>query len=472
VTPGLERDDIQGNVLRGYGFPFARYVVAKVRDGGPARAWLAAQADPVTSDAEWDTEPSPAYNVALSFAGLEALGLPGSVLDTFPTDFRQGMAARAGEIGDAGSGAPGCWEEGLRAGDVHVLLTLSGSDEDIVAAEATARAAEMAANGLEVMSRHCAALLADPLRPARPERSRREHFGFTDGFGQPAIAGVARDGVPGQGVPVRRRPWTRLGRDMLPSATDRRVAWRALAPGEFVLGYEDEDGGPPPAPVAPFHRNGTFMVWRKLHQDVAGFRAFLEEAAAGTRLEPEAVAARLVGRWPDGSPLILRPYTGDERLGNERARVNDYSYRGDPDGLVCPRGAHVRRANPRDSLAGGDGRLTARHRILRRGMPYGDPLPEGAPDDHADRGLIFVCLQASIERQFEIIQARWCNDGDAFGLSGAADPLAGSFADPARVTFGGRPPAYATCMSPFVRPRGGEYLFVPGISGLRALATV
>jgi hypothetical protein len=130
----------------------------------------------------------------------------------------------------------------------------------------------------------------------------------------------------------------------------------------------------------------------------------------------------------------------------------------------------VRRANPRDALRHG-GRLTARHRILRRGMPYGDPLPDGAPDDGADRGLVFVCLQASIERQFEIVQGRWLNDGDAFGLGRAPDPVAGAVSDRgARVTFGGRPPRYATAMRAFVTPRGGEYLFVPGIAGLRALA--
>ncbi|MEA2246324.1 MAG: hypothetical protein QOH46_853 [Solirubrobacteraceae bacterium] len=468
----LERDDIQGNVLRGYGFSFARYVVARVREPAAARRWLAAQADPVTSDAEWDAEPSPAYNVALSFAGLRALGLPGRILDTFPAEFRDGMALRAAELGDVGAGAPERWEKGLRKDDVHVLLTLSGSDGRAVAREAGRLGEAMAEHGLDVATEQDAALLADAQAPDRRERSRREHFGFTDGFGQPAIAGVARDGVPGQGVAVRRRPWTRLGPYVLPSATDRRIAWRALAPGEFVLGYDDEDGGPPPAPAAPLHRNGTYMVWRKLRQDVAGFRAFIEESATGTRLAPEAVAARLVGRWPDGSPLVLRPDDGDERLGNDRARVNDYSYARDPDGLACPRGAHVRRANPRDAFAGGDGRLTARHRILRRGMPYGEPLAEGAPDDGADRGLIFVSLQASIERQFEIVQARWCNDGDAFGLGGAADPLAGSVSHSARVTFGGRPPRYATAMRSFVTPRGGEYLFVPGISGLRALATV
>jgi Dyp-type peroxidase family len=455
----LERDDIQGNVLRGYGFPFARYLVARVADAGPARRWLAAQAGPVTTEREWDAEPSPALNVALSFAGLRALELPAYVLDSFPPDFRAGMAARAAQLGDTGAAAPEWWDEGLRAGDVHVLITLAGRDEGVVAGEAARVRAEMAAHGLEPGVEQAAAVL---------DRNR-EHFGFTDGFGQPAIAGVVRHDTPGQGVPIRRRPWHRLRKDVVPSRADRRLGWRALKAGEFVLGYADEDGGPPPAPAAPLHRNGTYMVWRKLRQDVAGYRAFLEEAAAATGLAGESVAAKLVGRWPDGSPLVLRPDRGDARLGDDRGRVNDFGYAGDPHGRACPRGAHVRRTNPRDGLVGG-GRLVARHRILRRGMPYGPPLPDGAPDDGADRGLVFVALQASIERQFEIVQARWCNDGDAFGLGGTPDPLAGAVRAPARIGFGGRPPFFATALRAHVTPRGGEYLFVPGIAALGALA--
>jgi Dyp-type peroxidase family len=460
----LERDDIQGNVLRGYGFPFARYLFARVRDGADdaaaARRWLAAQAEPVTTEAEWSAKPRLAGNLALSSAGLRALRLPGWLLDSFPRDFREGMAARADCIGDSGAGAPEHWDDGLRPGDVHVLVTISGRVEEAVARSARRVRAQMAENGFEPGLELPAAQLGE----------QREHFGFTDGFGQPAIAGVAREYVAGQGVPIRRRPWTRLRRDVLPSAADRRIAWRPLRAGEFVLGYDDEDGGPPPAPAPPLHRNGTFMVWRKLHQDVAGFRAFLAEAAGATGIDPALLAAKVVGRWPDGSPLVLRPDQGDARLGNDRAHVNDFGYGGDPGGFACPRGAHVRRANPRDALRHG-GRLTARHRILRRGMPYGDPLPDGAPDDGADRGLVFVCLQASIERQFEIVQGRWLNDGDAFGLGRAPDPVAGAVSDRgARVTFGGRPPRYATAMRAFVTPRGGEYLFVPGIAGLRALA--
>jgi len=457
----LERDDIQGNILRGYGFPFARYVFARVLAAQPARAWLAGQADPVTSESDWSAKPLHARNVAISYAGLEALEVPGWLAGTFPREFRCGMAARADRLGDTGAAAPERWEKGLRRGDVHILVSIAGRTEAAVVEQCEEVRAEMAANGLA----------PGFVQPAAQPSDNREHFGFTDGFGQPAIKGVARHGVPGQGIPVRRRPWHRFRDDIVPSRTDRTVAWRAVRAGEFVLGYEDEDGGPPPAPAPPLHRNGTFMVWRKLRQDVAGFRRFVADAAQETGIEPGLVAAKVVGRWPDGSPLVLRPAYGDARLGNDRERVNDFVYAGDPAGAACPRGAHIRRANPRDALRAGGGRLTARHRILRRGMPYGTPLDDGADDDHADRGLVFVSFQASIERQFEIVQARWLNDGDAFGLARTPDPVAGAVGDGgARVQFGGRPPHYATAMRAFVTPRGGEYLFVPGISALRAFA--
>jgi Dyp-type peroxidase family len=464
LTP-LERRDIQGNILRAYAFPFARYLFARVRDGeaDAARGWLAAQAGAVTTAEEWSAKPLHARNVALSFAGLQALGVPGWLLDGFPEDFRDGMAARAGRIGDAGDGAPERWEEGLCGDAVHVLVSVAGKARAAVGEETERLKAEMAAHGL-----------APGYDQEAFQRSdQREHFGFTDGFGQPAIAGVARHAVPGQGVPVPWRPWTRLlHRDAVRSESERRVGWRPLRAGEFVLGYADEDGGPPPAPAPPLGRNGTFMVWRKLRQDVAGFRAFVASAAQETGVEPGLAAARLVGRWPDGSPLVLRPWSGDAELGNDPMHANDFVYGRDREGFACPRGAHVRRANPRDGLRAGAG-LTARHRMLRRGMPYGEPLADGAADDGADRGLVFVSLQASIERQFEIVQGRWLNDGDAFGLGTTADPLAGAVpSGGARVAFGGRPPRYATAMRSFVTPRGGEYLFVPGIAALRSLATV
>jgi Dyp-type peroxidase family len=443
----IEVAELQGGVVRSYGqrFGVARHLFARVRDPDGARAFLAALADPVTTEQEWEGErPATTLNVALSFRALQALRVPAEVLDGFPAEYRAGMAARADRLADD----PQAWDDELR--DLEVLLVVHAQDGAALAEEAGRWERELgsADSGLELTHAEDAALLGDA----------REHFGFTDGFSQPAIEGVAREDVPGQGIPYKRVPWWPLS----------RTRWRAIKPGEFVLGYDDEDQGPAPAPPAPFHRNATFMVWRKLHQDVAAFRAQLATQADRLGVDPELVAAKIVGRWRDGSPLALRPDAPDAALGNDNRRANDFRYGDDELGLRCPRGAHVRRTNPRDAL-GWEGRLTARHRILRRGMPYGPPLPDGAPDDGAARGLLFVCLQASIARQFEIVQTQWCNDGNAFGLGREADPITGPAGGEVRHIIEGDPPRVTSPLRSYVECRGGEYLVVPAISALRAL---
>jgi Dyp-type peroxidase family len=441
----IERADLQGGVVRSYGqrFGVARHLFARVRDPDAARAFLADLAEPVTTAQDWEERPPTTLNVALSFRALQALRMPAAVLDGFPEEFRVGMAARADRLADD----PDTWEDDLR--DLEVLLVVHAQDDAARATESGRWERQLRDGGLELTHAEDAALLG----------GAREHFGFTDGFSQPAIEGVAREHVPGQGIPYKRVPWWPLS----------RVRWRAIEPGEFVLGYDDEDRGPAPAPPPPFHRNASFMVWRKLHQDVAAFRAQLAAQADRLGLDPELVAAKIVGRWRDGSPLALRPDAPDPDLGNDKRRANDFRYGDDLDGLRCPRGAHVRRTNPRDAL-GWEGRLTARHRILRRGMPYGPPLPDGAPDDGAARGLLFVCLQASIARQFEIVQAQWCNDGNAFGLGAELDPIAGPDGRAMRHVIEGDPPRFVSLMRSCVECRGGEYLFVPSIGALRALA--
>jgi Dyp-type peroxidase family len=438
--------DLQGGIVRGYGprFGFARHLFARVREPRAARAHLAALAEPVTTEQEWAQRPAGTLNVALSFRALRALELPAWILDGFPAEVRDGMAARAERLGDD----PATWDDELR--DVEVLLVVHAQSADALEAQAGRWERDLRApgSGMELAHVQQAGLLGE----------QREHFGFTDGFSQPAIEGVAREDVRGQGIPYRRAPWWPLN----------RTRWRAVKPGEFVLGYEDEDRAPPPAPPPPFDRNATFMVWRKLRQDVAGFRAQLAEQARRLRLDEELVAAKMVGRWRDGSPLALRPDRPDPALGNDKKRANDFRYGDDELGLRCPRGAHVRRTNPRDAL-GWEGRLTARHRILRRGMPYGPALAEGAAEDGTPRGLLFVCLQASIARQFEIVQTQWCNDGNAFGLGREADPISGPAGREVRHIIEGDPPRVASALRTYVECRGGEYLVVPAISALRAL---
>jgi Dyp-type peroxidase family len=162
---------------------------------------------------------------------------------------------------------------------------------------------------------------------------------------------------------------------------------------------------------------------------------------------------------------VLRPDGPDGTLGNDREAVNDFVFAGDPEGLRCPLGAHVRRANPRDAF-GHAGTLTLRHRILRRGMPYGPALPEGAPLDDVERGLVFVCYQADLERQFEVIQRRWMRDGNAFGLGPEPDALVG---EGGRMTIQGRPPQFVSGLGAHIDLRGGEYFWLPGLNGLAAL---
>ena len=199
--------------------------------------------------------------------------------------------------------------------------------------------------------------------------------------------------------------------------------WRPIRAGEFILGYPDEENVLPDAPTPDqLATNGSFLVYRKLHQDVAAFRAQLAQAAQLYPGGEELLAAKIVGRWRDGTPIDLSPEHPDPAIVADGDRNNAFSYGTDGDGLRCPVGAHVRRANPRDSLPF-EGKLVNRHRLIRRGIPYGDPLPEGADDDGQDRGVIFMCLQASIARQFEFIQGQWLNGGNAFTLGEDQDVL-------------------------------------------------
>jgi Dyp-type peroxidase family len=231
-----------------------------------------------------------------------------------------------------------------------------------------------------------------------------------------------------------------------------------VAAGEFVLGYEDEGGVVPEGPTG-IGFNGSYMVVRKLEQDVEGFWDFLRGEAEGDAASMDWLAAKIVGRWRDGTPLVRSP-EGPDGDGAARDALNDFTYGADPEGFRCPIGAHIRRTNPRDSLDS-EWRFTNRHRIIRRGMPY---APEG---DGGKPGLIFVCFQASIERQFEFVQSQWMGDGNALGLGSDPDFIAGPSAG--KMTIQGAPPRFVP-MQRFVTTRGGGYFFVPGMSALRLIA--
>ena len=434
----LDAAELQGNILHGYSHPHAGYLFAAVADAAAGRAWLGELVGRVTRESDFPRDLAWTLNVALTHSGLVALEIDQAALAGFPEDFRQGMSARAEQIGDVGPSAPSEWEPGLGTGEAHIVIVLYGQTAD--ERDGRLREFEERVRGDRGLRMAVEPQRADALRDAR------EHFGFADGFSQPAVEGSGR---PARGAGVQRRLW----------------GWRHLRLGEFVLGHLDEDGGVPGAETALL-RNGTFMVWRKLAQDVPRFRRWLRDLAGEDPTEQERIAAKIVGRWREGGSLVLSP-DSPTRAG----RGKGFTYSRDPDGLRCPIGAHVRRANPRDSL-GWRTERTKRHRIVRRGMPYGHPLPDGSPDegDGEERGLIFVCFNASIARQFELIQRHWLLDGDAFGLGRDQDLLLAP-ADPAgKMTVPGHPPRFLAPQEQLVTTRGGEYLFVPGMAALQALA--
>jgi Dyp-type peroxidase family len=447
----IDRADIQGDILQPYGksYPYASYVFVGVSDAAGGRRWLSGQIDRVTTAAHRDSPgPDSTFNVALTHAGLIALGVPDRVIATFSDEFLQGMAGRAGELGDLGANAPSNWSEGLGTGAAHVLVTIKAQTrEALEAALAQLREALASSDAVSVAHESHAYQAGD----------EREHFGFQDGFSQPAIAGVSVTGsARGEGVP-------------------EAGGWRPLELGEFILGYGDEETRIdsqrrlPSAPSDPLGRNGTYMAWRKLREDVALFRRTIRDASelyAGH--DQQKLAAKVVGRWQNGAPLVRSPDAPPADFDPDAPGTNDFRYAEDPDGYGCPFGAHVRRSNPRDAL-GFEGELSFRHRIIRRGMPYGPALPERAmEDDREERGLIFVCFNASISRQFESIQRQWLNDGNSFHLGADTDFLLGG--NSAKMTIQGERPFFLAPQGPFVTMRGGEYLFVPGITALGAIA--
>jgi Dyp-type peroxidase family len=458
LTPSLERDDIQGLVASGYRhLPEGCYLLLEIVDAAAARRWAATLAERVTTAA--GRVEGEAVNVALTLSGLQKLGVPDSALGQFSLEFREGMTerSRARVLGDTGASAPEYWTwGGPDCAPVDVMLTLYATPRRL--ASALDRHTDLATAGLRELHRLDARL------------EDREHFGFHDGISQPAVEGI-RTPAPGDTIKA----------------------------GEFVLGYPNEYGqftdrpllepdDDPEAVLAldpqgsgrrDLGRNGTYLVLRQLAQDVPGFWRHLEAiaAASGNGLgDATALAARMVGRWPGGAPLVLSPDRDDPAL----ADANDFAYHeADQLGLRCPIGAHARRAHPRDSLDPNPGSESAiaidrRHRLLRRGRIYGSRLEPGAAVDSGDdseRGLQFMCLCGSLQRQFEFIQETWVFSPKFDGLYEDPDPLLG----PAGRTFTiqARPARRRLRELPaFVRVRGGGYFFLPGIRALRWLGTL
>ena len=437
----LEAHDIQGLVLFAYAkLKHARYLHVSFEGGARVAQWLAELRQEVHGALRSSWHHEERVHVAFTHDGLRMLGLAKSELDSFPRELQQGMGnpLRARVLGDE----PDDWEFGApRHACLHALLLLYAKAPAGLAVLRDRLVRRLCDHGGTVVHED-AAELREPLH---------EPFGFRDGIAQPHIKGSPR----------------------------ARGSHEVEVPaGEFVLGYPNAYAELPPTPKGTdgfdIGKNGTFLVYRKLRQDTSGFwQCMLDRAEPpGDPHAATKLAASIIGRWPSGAPLVKYP----ERDPGSSGAMDDFTfYEDDPNGAKCPLGAHIRRANPRDMLLPSPAESTKaveRHRLLRRGRPYGPRAPTtpiaSAKPQAAERGLVFMALNASFRRQFEFVQQTWLNNPKFGGLYDERDPLVGNVDESGQhFSIPGTPARRRLCnLQSFVKMRGGGYFFMPGLAAL------
>ena len=436
----LELDDIQYILLMRVPALTGRYEFLSFRNATGGRAWLSGIREKVQSaaDARASLENEKRWvTVAFTCNGLRALGVDETSLATFPEEFRQGMVARAEMLGDTGLNHPDNWVGGLASPNLHAIVILFAADE------AARERSVMEHNKFVAQCKDVEVLSSLDLQAVPPFIYAHYHFGYRDRLSQPVIEGSGEVPTPGSGAPLK--------------------------PGEFILGYPDETGPPVNLPQPEIlSRNGSFMAYRRLQEHVGMFRDFLRQNAQ-TVEEQELLAAKLMGRWRSGAPLVLSPDKDDQQLAADPQRNNAFNYKEmDPQGYAVPLGSHARRMNPRDTAANMN-----RRRLIRRGATYGPYLPEDAAEDGAERGIAAFVICASLIRQFEFAQNVWANDRNFHELGNERDPIIGNQDGTLEYKIPKRPiRKKITGLPAFTTVRGGAYFFLPGIKALHYLATL
>src|SRR5580765_6470220 len=436
----LENEDIQHILLTRAPALTGRYEFLSFHNAAGGREWLAAMLGKVHSAAAMRAtveKDNRWVSVAFTWNGLRALGVDEASLATFPEEFKQGMVARAEMLGDTGEHHPDNWVGGLASPHLHAIVILFAGDE------VERERCVMEHNKFIAQCKDIEVLSSLDLQAVPPFIYAHDHFGYRDRLSQPVIEGSGEVPTPGTGAPLK--------------------------PGEFILGYPDEDGPPANLPQPEIlSRNGSYMAYRRLQEHVGRFRDFLREHGK-THEEQELIAAKLMGRWRSGAPLTLAPEKDDPVLGADLQRNNNFNYKEtDPHGYAVPLGSHMRRMNPRDTAAN-----INRRRMIRRGATYGLPLPEEAPDDGTDRGIAAFIICASLIRQFEFAQNVWTNDRNFHELGNERDPIIGAHDGTLEFKIPKRPIRKTiTGLPAFTTVRGGAYFFLPGLKALRYLASL
>lgn len=471
----MELKDIQGLLIRAHAnLPSAAYLLMSIQEAVQARNWLKTMLPNITTG--MDKPLDYRSQIAFTFTGLKKLGAADFVKHGFSVEFVQGMTTehKRRVLGDLGESKPENWQwGGKNTPEVDMVLMLF--------AENSERLEKRIEELKEAMSE--AGMLICHRLDTEGNAYQKEHFGFRDGISQPVIPGLGKEGTPENTVPA----------------------------GEFILGYPNAYQQFPESPVIDpkhdpsdalpasdnfpglkdFGKNGSYMVFRQLVQDVPGFWESVLSSVKNERAEagPEEaihLAAKMVGRWPNGKPITL---SREKETPYDKTLDEDYLYaENDADGSGCPFGSHIRRANPRDAMPDNTPknavRISNRHRILRRGRNFGAPLAPSfdpqdlikAMPDGQERGLQFICFNTNIQRQFEFIQHSWSNNTKFAGLYSDPDPILGikdsrNKSETHDFTMQGEVLRRKVVgLRRHVHVLGGAYFFMPGLKALQFLA--
>ena len=478
----LNLDDIQGFILRGYRMPMVRHFLLTIGVPSEARKVLGrlvsgdeSGAPQITTAQDWHVgfEPGPGddqtvpprrkpdycLNLGITWPGMVALEIPDLVpalsFKSFGA-FIAGAAERAALVGDIGQSAPPHWIGGFGTGHDHVLVTLHAISPEAMANYSDTLAALLAEHGAfkEIWRQDGMALME--MRDGNPVPTSKVHFGYTDGISQTTIRGGPERYPPDHQKPCE--PWL------------------------FVLLDEAENYFVPEPKELGL--NGSFAVFKMAETDVVGFEDFLQSNK--DKIDPELLAAKMCGRWRNGVPLALSPDTDSPPGGISPEQLNDFEYvnadgSGDPKGIRCPVGAHMRRINPRGQPVTGQGHpggSNNTHRLIRRGMPYGPVYDPTQPYDGIERGLLGYFINSNIENQYEFVLSQWVNDSEFAGTvrlhPKSKDPMIGT-QDPADSIFvipqpDGAPAIKVTGLSTFVATKAAAYCFLPSITAIRFIA--
>ena len=432
--------NLQGNILKGHGRDnsnqlFIEFLPDKDRE---AKAWLADFSKKQVTSAQVQYEQIMAYrlsgedggvfaSVFFTKKGYKTFGYD-NVCEKFKSrSFLNGLKVPDQRLNDPPVNE---WEEGFRM-EIDVMILLAANDFELLEQITASKVKELMAFAKVHIERG--------RKLTNHDNQNIEHFGYVDGISNPIFFKDEIDAYQ-QNKPINYDP----------SADTNLV----LVRDPYMNSSMEE-------PCM-----GSFLVYRKLHQDVKGFK--LAEKELGEKLFPnssahvrEIVGAYIIGRFENGSPVTESQYDDvpDAHL------YNNFNYKNDTGGQKCPYFAHIRKMNPREDLDGTDHKS---HVMARRGMPYGK-------EGEVDVGLLFMSFQADIENQFEHIQINWANDS----LSPKQAPANATGVDiiigqPVKYRF----PEYGTsnskqfALQQFVTFKGGEYFFAPSIPFLTYLNTI